>query len=157
MCLDGINDIFLLSDSSLDGIFHSSRANSNGVFSVSAYGTNFLSPSLSAFLSSLSPDPHWGHSPQNSKNKWHLLKMPTRSPLVSAKIKGKPLRKEFEFLVQRTLSFNFFKSLELMILNLLDPSPPFITSIWSHLLYYPEMKFKDNPLLLITFRTDSFI
>lgn len=108
-------------------------------------------------FSSLSPDPHWGHSPQNSKNKWHLLKMPTRSPLVSAKIKGKPLRKEFEFLVQGTLSFNFFKSLELMILNLLDPSPPFITSIWSHLLYYPEMKFKDNPLLSITFRKDSFI
>lgn len=50
MCLDGINDIFLLSDSSLDGIFHSSRTNSNGVFSVAAYGTNFLSPSLSAFL-----------------------------------------------------------------------------------------------------------
>lgn len=158
MCLDSINDIFLFSDSSLDGIFHSSRANSNGFFRVAAYDTNFLSPSVSAFpFSSLSPNPHQGHSVQNSKNKWHLLKMPTCSPFGPAKIKGKPLRKEFEFLVPGTLSFNFFKSLELMILNLLDPRPPFITSIWSHLLYYPEMKFKDNPLLLITFRKDSFI
>lgn len=128
MCLDSINDIFLLSDSSLDGIFHSSLAKSNGFFSVAAYDTNF-SLHLCLPFSFLSPNPHQGHSLQNSKNKWHLLKMPTCSPSGLAKIKGKPLRKEFEFLVPGILSFNFFKSLELMILNLLDPSPPFVTSI----------------------------